>query len=77
MTKTLSAAMLLFTVIAAPLAQASSTHHGGRAHSLNNFRGAYDQLGVPSYESRWNVDNQRFDPSRPGDLDPSFNPAGS
>lgn len=76
MTKTLGAAMLLFTVIAAPLAQASSTHHG-RTHSLKDFRAAYDQLGVPSSEGRWNVDNHRFDPSRPGDLDPSFNPSGS
>jgi hypothetical protein len=74
MMKALSAAIVL-AVISLPLAQASSTH--GRAPSLKDFRGVYNELGAPSTQSRGIIDNPRFDPSRLGDLDPTFNPPGT
>ena len=75
--KTLSTVMLLSAALATP-AFAHATKH---SRSLKDFRGTYNQLGVPaSSQGAVNQENFGFsgrDPSRPGGFDPSLNPAGN
>jgi hypothetical protein len=72
--KTISAAVILSVVVAAPAFAA--THH------VKNFRGTYNQMtdesfAVPSSRAERNIQNFGFsgkDPSRVGGWDPSLNP---
>jgi hypothetical protein len=68
---------LLISGLAVQMA-AASEHHRNKAYfgrDLSNFRGAYNQVNGPIVVAPRVLD--RFDPSRPGGEDPSFNPSGS
>jgi hypothetical protein len=77
--KTLSAVIILATAIATPV---FAKEHG---HALDRHRGAYNQLGGPSYaipetRERRNIENFGFsgsDRSWVGGEDPSLHPAGN
>lgn len=77
--KTLSAVILLSTVVATPV---FAKDH---VRALDRYRGVYNQFNGPTYaipqtqEGR-NIENFGFsgrDPSRVGGEDPSLNPSGS
>jgi hypothetical protein len=72
--KTLSAVLILSGAIATP-ALAHTKHH----NRLSNYRGAYNQLVVPSISvPRSQIDEgQQFNRSFPGGSDPDLNPSGS
>jgi hypothetical protein len=75
--KTLTAAIVLSTALAAP-AFAATNHH--RAYGMKEFRGSYNQVITPSSQGAVNQENFGFsgrDPSRVGGFDPSLNPSGS
>jgi hypothetical protein len=87
--KILSAIVILSAAVATPvLAQDAGVfgpYHHGRHHHVWNYRGAYNQMGGPSYavpptQSGRNIENFGFsgrDPSRIGGEDPSLHPSGS
>ena len=69
---------LLISGLAVQMA-AASEHHRNKAYfgrDLSNFRGAYNQVYGPIVVAPPPA-LDRFDPSRPGGEDPSFNPSGS
>lgn len=77
--KTLTALMLLSTVVATPVLAKEVTHH------KRSLRGAYNQVtersfAVPRTEAGRNIENYGFsgmDRSRVGGEDPSLHPSGS
>jgi hypothetical protein len=80
MRKTILGALLI-AVSTIQMATASE-RHAPRPYDLWNFRGSYDQLNEPSYETqeRRNIENFGFsgrDPSRVGGWNPNLNPSGS
>ena len=80
MRKTILGALLI-TLSAIQMATASE-RHARRAYDQWDFRGSYNQLNEPSYQTREqrNIENFGFsgrDPSRPGGWNPSLNPSGS
>jgi hypothetical protein len=57
---------------------AASQHHRSKAYfgrDLSDFRGSYNQVNGPAQVTPRVPD--RFDPSRPGSEDPTFNPPGN
>ena len=71
---------LVTSLVAASSVQmaAAAEHHARKAHR-DDFRGAYNQLIMPSQGER-NIENFGFsgrDPSRIGGEDPSLKPSGS
>lgn len=73
--KTLTALMILSTAVATPVFAKGVSYHN------QSFRGAYDQMSVPSVtEQSRNIEDFGFsgrDPSRVGGEDPSLRPSGS
>jgi hypothetical protein len=81
--KALTAVIILSAAVATPV---FAKEHG---RAYDRYRGAYNQLSVPSYapsyavpdaQERRNIENFGFsgrDPSRIGGEDPSLNPSGS
>jgi hypothetical protein len=77
--KALTAVMILSAAVATP---AFAKEHG---HAYDRYRGAYNQMSVPSYaipdtRAQRNIENFGFsgsDRSRVGGQDPSLNPSGS
>ena len=68
---------LLISGMAAQMA-AASEHHRSNAHfgrDLSELRRAYNQVNGPINVAPPALD--RFDPSRPGGVDPTLNPPGS
>jgi hypothetical protein len=68
---------LLISGMAAQMA-AASEHHRSKAHfgrDLSELRRAYNQVNGPINVAPPALD--RFDPSRPGGVDPTLNPPGS
>jgi hypothetical protein len=77
--KTLSAVIILSAAVATPVFAQGPTHHG---RSYDRFRGAYNQLNVPSYaiprtDRGRSLENFEFNRSFPGGEDPSDHPSGS
>ena len=77
--KTLSAVIILSAAVATPV---FAKDHG---RAYERYRGAYNQVGGPTYvvpetPASQNIENFGFsgrDPSRPGGWDPSLHPSGS
>jgi len=67
--------VLLISGLAVQMAAASDHHRGKAGRDLSNFRGAYNQVIEPIVVAPRVLD--RFDPSRPGGVDPDLNPSGS
>ena len=72
---------MLITVSVVQMATASE-RHARRVFDQWSFRGSYNQLNEPSYETRElrNIENFGFsgrDPSRVGGWNPNLNPSGS
>jgi hypothetical protein len=74
-TKALTAAMILSVAVATPVFAKGMNYHS------KTFRGAYNQVTVPSSsEGARNIQDFGFsgrDPSRVGGEDPSLRPSGS
>jgi hypothetical protein len=68
---------LVTSLVAASTVQmaAAAEHHASKAHR-DNFRGAYNQVIVPS-QGTDSFGYSARDPSRIGGEDPSFKPSGS
>lgn len=70
--KTLSAVLILSAAIATP-AFAHTKHHS----RLSDYRGAYNQLSIPTIQGEVGTRDFGRDPSRVGGFDPSLHPSGS
>ena len=83
--KTLSAIAILAAAISAPAFAQDTTADGTAYHrpatTMRHFRSSYDQMpayyAAPRAGAGWLTENYGPDRSRPGGLDPDFNPPGN
>ena len=82
--KTLSAIAVITAALSSPVLAQDLTADGAASHkpasSTRHFRNAYDRAPVyaaPRAGADWFTENYGPDHSRPGGLDPDFNPAAN
>jgi nucleoside-specific outer membrane channel protein Tsx len=79
--KVLTAVAVVTAALSAPaFAQDANVHKP--VHALRHYRSSYNQVQAPAFVAPRSAvgtyfDNESYDHSRIGDIDPDFNPSGS